>query len=149
MAYAEKVGLDIDWSDFAATTSKLAVITQTPKEFDFPGISWPAQFYYTGPFHDGEGRAPILFPWDKLTDKPLIYASLGRLVNGLNDVYKHILEAVEPMDVQVVFSLGKNTNPENLGPIPSNTIVVRSAPQIEFAEACSALHDACWIEYNA
>jgi MGT family glycosyltransferase len=74
---------------------------------------------------------PVPFPWEELTDKPLIYASLGRLVNGLNDVYKHILEAVEPMDVQVVFSLGKNTNPENLGPIPSNTIVVRSAPQIE------------------
>jgi MGT family glycosyltransferase len=67
-----------------------------------------------------------------LTDKPLIYAALGTLVNGLTDVYKHILEAVEPLeDVQVVLSIGKNINPQNLGPIPSNTIVVRSAPQIE------------------
>jgi MGT family glycosyltransferase len=67
-----------------------------------------------------------------LTDKPLIYAALGTLVNGLTDVYKHILEAVEPLeDVQVVLSVGKNINPQNLGPIPSNTIVVRSAPQIE------------------
>jgi UDP:flavonoid glycosyltransferase YjiC (YdhE family) len=40
MAYAKKVGLDVDWSDSAATTSKLAVITQTPQEFDFPGIPW-------------------------------------------------------------------------------------------------------------
>jgi MGT family glycosyltransferase len=47
-------------------------------------------------------------------------------------VYKHILEAVEPLaDVQVVLSVGKNINLENLGPIPSNTIVVRSAPQIQ------------------
>jgi zeaxanthin glucosyltransferase len=53
-------------------------------------------------------------------------------VNGLEEVYKHILNAVEPMeDVQVVLSVGKNINPENLGRIPSNTIVVRSAPQIE------------------
>jgi len=131
-SYAEKVGLKIDWNDPAATVSKLAVITQTPKEFDFPGISWPAQFHYAGPFHDDEGREPVLFPWDKLTDKPLIYASLGTLVNGRYDLYKHILEAVEPLeDVQVVLSVGKNINPENLGPIPSNTIVVRSAPQIE------------------
>ncbi|HEY4047924.1 MAG TPA: hypothetical protein VGM27_13765 [Acidobacteriaceae bacterium] len=36
MSYAEKVGLKIDWNDPAATVSKLAVITQTPKEFDFP-----------------------------------------------------------------------------------------------------------------
>jgi len=53
-------------------------------------------------------------------------------VNGLDDVYKHILQAVEPLeDVQVVLSVGKNINPETLGPIPSNTVVVRSAPQIE------------------
>jgi len=131
-SYAEKVGLKIDWNDPAATVSKLAVITQTPKEFDFPGIPWPAQFHYAGPFHDDEGREPVPFPWEKLTNKPLIYASLGTLVNGLDDVYKHILEAVQPLeDVQVVLSVGKNIDPENLGPIPSNTIVVRSAPQIE------------------
>jgi MGT family glycosyltransferase len=77
-------------------------------------------------------REPVPFPWERLTDKPLIYASLGTLVNGLDNVYTHILEAVEPLeDVQVVLSVGKNINPESLGPIPSNTIVVRSAPQIE------------------
>jgi zeaxanthin glucosyltransferase len=131
-SYAERVGLEIDWNDSAATVSKLAVITQTPKEFDFPGIPWPAQFHYAGPFHDEEGREPVPFPRDKLTDKSLIYASLGTLVNGLDALYKHILEAVEPLtDVQVVLSVGKNIHPENLGPIPSNTIVVRSAPQIE------------------
>ena len=131
-AYAEKVGLDVDWNDPAATVSKLAVITQTPKEFDLPGIPWPPQFYYAGPFHDGGGRQLGAFPWDELTDKPLIYASLGTLVNGLDHVYKHILEAVGGLEnVQLVLSVGKNINRENLGPIPSNTIVVRSAPQIE------------------
>ena len=130
-SYAEEVGLEIDWNDPAATVSKLAVITQTPKEFDFPGIPWPAQFHYAGPFHDDEGREQVLFPWEKLTDKPLIYASLGTLVNGLDGLYKHILEAIKSVDVQVVLSIGKNINPENLGPIPSNTIVVRSVPQIE------------------
>jgi MGT family glycosyltransferase len=131
-SYAEKVGLRIDWNDPAATVSKLAVITQTPKEFDFPGIPWPLQFHYTGPFHDDDGRKLVPFPWGDLTDKPLIYASLGTLVNGLDDVYKHILKAVGRMkDFQVVLSIGKNINSENLGSIPSNTIVVRSAPQIE------------------
>ena len=59
MSYAEKVGLEIDWSDFTATASKLAVMTQTPKEFDFPDIPRPAEFHYTGPFHDIEAREPI------------------------------------------------------------------------------------------
>ena len=38
----------------------------------------------------------------------------------------------EPLeDVPAVLSVGNNISPENLGRNPSNTIVVRSAPQIE------------------
>jgi zeaxanthin glucosyltransferase len=131
-SYAERNGLEIDWSDPAATVSKLAVITQTPKEFDFPIPHLPPQFHYAGPFQDNEGREPVPFPWEKLTGKPLIYASLGTLLNGLKKVYGTILEAVaEFPEMQVVLSVGKNLSPDDLGPIPSNTIVVRIAPQIE------------------
>jgi MGT family glycosyltransferase len=74
----------------------------------------------------------VAFPWEKLTDKPLIYASLGTLVNGMEQLYKTILAAVRRLpDVQVVLSVGKNVNPEDLGPVPPNTILVRIAPQIE------------------
>jgi zeaxanthin glucosyltransferase len=132
MPYAEKMGLEVDFSDPGSTTSKLAVITQTPREFDFPGAPWPPQFHYAGPFHDDEGREPVSFPWDKLTGAPLVYASLGTLVNGLNHVYRAILRAVEKLPgTQVVLSVGKNIELDELGSIPSNVIVVRSAPQIE------------------
>lgn len=132
MSYADKMGLEIDWSNFAATTSKLAVVTQTPKEFDFPGIPWPAQFHYTGPFHDNDGREPIAFPWKKLSGKPLVYASMGTLVKGLANVYQILLRAVGHLpEIQVVLSVGENVDPEYLGTIPSNVIVVRRAPQIE------------------
>jgi MGT family glycosyltransferase len=131
-SYAERNGLRIDWSNPAATVSKLAVITQTPREFDFPIPNLPPQFHYAGPLHDNEGRVPVPFPWERLTGQPLIYASLGTLVNGLTNVYGKILEAVgEFPDMQVVLSVGKNLNPGDLGPIPSNTIVVRVAPQLE------------------
>ena len=72
------------------------------------------------------------FPWEKLTGKPLIYASLGTLVNGLDHVYKIILETVGKLpEIQVVLSTGKNVKPEDLGSVLSNTTLVRSAPQIE------------------
>jgi zeaxanthin glucosyltransferase len=131
-SYAEKNDFQVDWSDPNATASKLAIIAQIPKEFDFPGIPWPPQFHYAGPFHDDRGREPIPFAWEKLTGQPLIYASLGTLVNGLEDIYKTILAAAQKLpEVQVVLSVGKNINPRDLGPIPSNAIVVPSAPQIE------------------
>jgi MGT family glycosyltransferase len=131
-SYAERNGLRIDWSNPAATVSKLAVITQTPREFDFPIPNLPPQFHYAGPLHDNEGREPVPFPWEKLTGQPLIYASLGTLVNGRTNVYGKILEAVSEFpDMQVVLSVGKNLNPGDLGPIPTNTIVVHVAPQLE------------------
>jgi zeaxanthin glucosyltransferase len=48
-AYAERNRLKIDWSNPAATVSKLAVITQTPKEFDFPIPHLPPLFLLCGP----------------------------------------------------------------------------------------------------
>jgi zeaxanthin glucosyltransferase len=131
-AFAAKAGLQIDWTNPATAVPRLAMITQTLKEFDFPGIPWPPQFHYAGPFHEIEGHAPIPFPWEKLNGKPLIYASLGTLVNGLDHVYKTILEAVGRLsDVQVVLSIGANIDAGRLEPIPANTIIVRRAPQIE------------------
>jgi zeaxanthin glucosyltransferase len=137
-AYADKVGLEIDWSNPASTISKLAIISQIPKEFDFSGRPLLPQFHYTGPFHEDEGREPVPFAWDKLNGKPLIYASLGTLVNGLEQVYRTILKAVAPLtDVQVVLSMGRNVELEDLGPVPSNTIVVPSAPQLELLKRAS------------
>jgi zeaxanthin glucosyltransferase len=136
--YAEKVGLEIDWSDPTSTASKLAIIAQTPKEFEFPVCPWPSQFHYAGPFHEEGARAPVAFPWERLTNKPMIYASLGTLVNGLEKVYRIILQAVAPLsEVQVVLSVGHNLDLGDLGPIPSNTIVVRSAPQLELLKRAS------------
>src|SRR5262249_29444173 len=64
--------------------------------------------------------------------EPLIYASLGSLVNGQPRIYRAILEAVAKLaGIQVVLSIGKNVKRDDLGPIPANTLVVRTAPQIE------------------
>jgi zeaxanthin glucosyltransferase len=132
--YAERAGLTLDWSDPAATVSRhaAAIVSQTPKEFDLPGIPWPPQFLYSGPFFDDAGREPIPFPWEKLDSRPLIYASLGTLVNGMASIYQAILAAVGRMpETQVVLAKGNNIELSDLGPIPRNVTVVDRAPQLE------------------
>jgi zeaxanthin glucosyltransferase len=130
--YADRSGLPSSWQEPGSTQSKLAVITQTPKEFDFPGIPWPTHFHYAGPLHDGEGRAPVAFPWEKLNGKSLIYASLGTLVNGLEYAYRTILEAAEQLpESQLVLSVGESVNLNELRPVPSDAIIVRTAPQLQ------------------
>lgn len=107
-------------------------MSQTPKEFDFPGIPWPSQFHYAGPFFDEAGREPIPFDWEKLDGRPLVYASLGTLVNGLDSIYKTILPAVGRIaEIQVVLAKGSNIELADLGPLPPNVIVVDKAPQLE------------------
>ena len=63
--------------------------------------------------------------------RALIYASLGSLVNGRPEVFRSILGAVEKLKgIQAVLSVGKHVDLGHLGPIPANTLVVNTAPQI-------------------
>jgi zeaxanthin glucosyltransferase len=92
--HAESTGLKIDWEIPDSTLSPLASITQTPRAFDFESSHWPSQFHHTGPFHDGKGRENIDFPWQLLTGEPLVYASMGTILNGRLDVFRTIVAAL-------------------------------------------------------
>jgi zeaxanthin glucosyltransferase len=136
--YARGVGLTIDWSDPNACISKLAWLTQTPKEFDFNSPHWPPQFHHTGPYHDGAGRIPIEFPWERLTGEPLVYASMGTLQNGLVSVFREIAGAARThKGFQFVLSIGSQLEPEQISPVPHDAIVVKSAPQLEILKRAS------------
>ena len=137
-AYAERVGLKVDWKDPSATISKLAWLSQTPKEFDFESSHWPPQFHHTGPFHDDAGRMDTDFPWERLTEEPLVFASTGTIQNGLPKAFRAIVAAVAlHKGLQLVLSIGDNLDPEEIGPLPKNTIVARRAPQLELLKRAS------------
>jgi len=127
-AYAEKAELKIDWEDPGYTLSPFAAITQVPRAFDFESSHWPPQFYHTGPFHDGKGRESVDFPWERLTGEPLIYASMGTILNGRLDVFRTIVAALaKHNDLQLVLSVGDQVEPEQIGPVPGNAIIVKRA----------------------
>ncbi|HEY1803212.1 MAG TPA: nucleotide disphospho-sugar-binding domain-containing protein [Terracidiphilus sp.] len=129
--HLESKGIHPDTSDVYWRVSKRAYLSQIPAAFDFPGESHPAHFHRTGPFHDGFGREPVAFPWERLTGAPLIYASMGTLQNGQADIFRAILAATERPGYQVVVSVGTNTAPESLALAQPDTIVVQRAPQLE------------------
>jgi zeaxanthin glucosyltransferase len=139
-AHAEAAGLKVDWDDLSATFSPLAFITQVPKAFDFESSHWPSYFHHTGPFHDGKGREPLDFPWGRLTGEPLVYASMGTILNGRVDVFRTIVAALAKNPaVQLVLSVGDRINPADLGPVPKNAIIARRTPQLEvlkYASVC-------------
>jgi zeaxanthin glucosyltransferase len=137
-AHAESAGLEVDWKDLDSTLSPLASITQTPSAFDFESSHWPSQFHHTGPFHNSKAREKVDFPWERLTGEPLIYASMGTILNGRLDVFLTIVAALaKQKDVQLVLSVGDQVDPEQIGPAPSNAIIVKRAPQLELLKQTS------------
>src|SRR5260221_1946934 len=136
--HAESVGLEVDWEDLDSTLSPLASITQTPKAFDFESSHWPPQFQHAGPFHDSKYREKVDFPWERLTGEPLIYASMGTILNGRLDVFRTIVAAfTKHENLQLVLSVGDQVDPEQIGPVPSNAIIVKRAPQLEVLKQSS------------
>jgi MGT family glycosyltransferase len=112
--------------------SRRAQVAQVPAAFDFPGRRLPPHFHYTGPFTDGAGRAPVDFAWSRLRpNRPLVFASMGTLQNGLHHVFHTIAAACAGLGVQLVLSLGGSLEPEALGALPGDPVVVRYAPQLE------------------
>ncbi|NES90818.1 glycosyltransferase [Okeania sp. SIO2B9] len=113
---------------------QLAQISHQPAELEFPRENLPKCFHFTGPYHYSGTREPVAFPWDKLTGKPLIYASLGSLVNRFFDVFDKIAVACDGLDAQLVMSLGGSATPESLPNLPGNPLVVKYAPQLELLQ---------------
>ncbi len=111
--------------------SKLAIISQQPAEFEFPRTALPRWFHFTGPYYDSTGRQAVDFPFDKLTGRSLIYASMGTVQNRLIGVFQKIASACEGLDAQLVISLGGSASPESLPELPGEPLVVGYAPQLE------------------
>jgi zeaxanthin glucosyltransferase len=138
IAEVERAGIKPNWEDPSSLFSDRAWITQCPREFDFESSHRPKQFHYTGPFHDGEGRPELSFPWNRLTGEPIVYASMGTVQNGNAHVFRTIAAAVaNHKAAQLVLSIGNVLRPEQIGPVPKNAIVVNHAPQLELLKEAS------------
>jgi UDP:flavonoid glycosyltransferase YjiC (YdhE family) len=92
----------------------LAQISQQVAEFEFPRTALPEVFHFTGPLYDTAGREPTAFPYEKLTEQPLIYASMGTLQNRSQQIFTMIAEACLGLDAQLVISLGGSSSPNSL-----------------------------------
>lgn len=122
---------------FYGRNSMLAQITQTPAAFDLPYEDLPDVFHYTGPFHDSQSGDAVAFPFEKLSGKPLIYASMGTLQNRLQHVFQTIASACQDVDAQLVISLG--CKGRSIPEYPGNPIVVSYAPQLELLKRASVV----------
>lgn len=128
--HRRRFGLKIP-ADISQVWSDKLQISQQPELFEFPRHALPRQVRFVGPLHRSEGSQPVPFPWERLDGRPLIYASLGTLVNRVAATFRVIAEACDGLDAQLVISTGNGISPEALGEFPGEPIVVSYAPQLD------------------
>jgi MGT family glycosyltransferase len=115
-----------------ALFSDLAQVTQLPAALELSGRRLPPHVHHTGPWTDATGREPVDFPWPRLDpDRPLVYASMGTLQNGILRTFRVIAEACAGLGLQLVISLGGGRDPALLGDLPGDPVVVGYAPQLD------------------
>jgi MGT family glycosyltransferase len=124
------------WTDALSTVAQIA---QLPAELEFEIEHRHPLLHYTGPFIDGEQRSKVDFEWDRLDGRPLVYASLGTLQNGSKKVFRTIAEACASLPVQLVLSLGGGIDPDQLGVLRGDPLVVRYAPQLELVKRAAVV----------
>jgi MGT family glycosyltransferase len=72
------------------------------------------------------------FPWERIDpSRPLVYASMGTLLNGVFRTFRVIAEACAGLELQLVISMGGGQDPALLGDLPGDPVVVGYAPQLD------------------
>jgi MGT family glycosyltransferase len=77
------------------------------------------------------------FPFEQLGTEPLIYISLGTVINENREFYEQCFKAFKDTDYQVVMSVGKRIDIATLGAIPANFIVRSFVPQLDILQRAS------------
>jgi UDP:flavonoid glycosyltransferase YjiC (YdhE family) len=77
-------------------------------------------------------------PDDNVRDRPFVYATLGTVVNELR-TFRLLLDAFEQVDCDVIMTIGRNREPRDLEPIPSNVSVENYIPQEQILPRCDAV----------
>ena len=80
---------------------------------------------------------------NKEKERPLVYISLGTVINERPDFYKKCIEALGDEDIDVVISCGKTTNIETLGVLPDNIKVFPYVNQLDVLSKADVFISHC------
>ena len=75
--------------------------------------------------------------------RPLVYVSLGTVINDRPDFYRHCIEAVRGRDAELLISCGRAFDAASLGPLPENVTVENYVNQMEVLSRASLFVTHC------
>lgn len=102
----------------------------TTREFQINESHFPEyQYKFLGPSING--RSEISFSELEDLEAPLIYISLGSMLNNAKAFYTNCVKAFEKSPYTVIMSVGKKTNVADFGHLPPNIKIYPFVPQLQ------------------
>ena len=80
---------------------------------------------------------------EKAADRPLVYISMGTVINDRPDFYRKCIDALRDLDVDAVISCGKAVAAESLGELPENIKVYPYVDQLDVLSRTSVFITHC------
>jgi UDP:flavonoid glycosyltransferase YjiC (YdhE family) len=113
-------------------------IDRTPPSLEMPGYVAPPNAINVRPEpFDGGGELPAWF--DDLGTRPLVYVTLGTVMNGNIPLFRLIADALADQPFDVVIALGHGIPREALGEVAGNIRAGGYLPQVRILERASAV----------
>ncbi|MCK5032300.1 MAG: hypothetical protein KAS18_01670 [Calditrichia bacterium] len=128
----KKYDIDLSLGDILINKERLNIV-YTSQHME-PNIFQKSKSYrFVGPslFFKNEHNN---FPFDKITNKKVVYISLGTLLNANTEFFNKCIEAFSNTEYYVVISTGFDIEKNQLSDIPDNFLVKKSVPQQKLLE---------------
>lgn len=113
-------------------------VDRTPASLELPGYVAPANQINVRPeVFDGGGEPPAWL--EELGERPLVYVTLGTVMNGNIPLFRLIADALADQPFDVVIALGHGIPGDALGEVAPNIRVGGYLPQARILERASAV----------
>jgi UDP:flavonoid glycosyltransferase YjiC (YdhE family) len=128
----------LDGERVTALDFEILRIDRTPPSLELPGYEAPANAINVRPEpFDAGGELPAWF--DDLGQRPLVYVTLGTVMNGNIPLFRLIADALADEPFDVVIALGNGIPREALGEVASNIRVGGFLPQARILERATVV----------
>lgn len=106
-------------------------IVYTSREFQPMADTFSSRYRFTGP------SLAVPSPSRAVNGRPVIYISLGTVLNKQDGFYRSCMEALQEEDADVIMAVGMHTDISSLGSIPANFCIEPRVDQLQvLQQAC-------------
>ena len=102
----------------------------------FGGVLAPTAHHLKPELFDRSGTEALPAWVASLGERPVVYATLGTVFNKFNRPLAMIIEGLREEPVELIVTVGRDQDPEQFGPQPSNVHVERYIPQSLLLPRC-------------